>query len=243
LPLAAGILVAATGSLGGWGSLPEMERQDRGNMNLYYSARQIMAHINPHHAKQGSYPRPVVFADEGMFPQLLQYMQFMGDCDWYASDVFDLRGGGGFGLMGMLQAPGNGGPVLLQKDRIDYIDSMRKGKTDGDFIADEHRVMDEALGQGRKVYLVLTPAQTIYFRQRFITGKYKMKKLDEWTEPCAVRFPPESDRRNDLVAPTFSGEPFISWSRERLTMFEVKLSPTTRPAALDTATAPAKSVH
>src|SRR5277367_3709672 len=103
-------------------------------------------------------------------------MQFMGDCDWYATDVFDVRAGGGFGLMGLFQAPGNnGGPVLLQRERMDYIDAFRKGKKDADFVADEHRVMDDAMNRGSKVYLVLTSTQVTYFRQRFISSQYKMK--------------------------------------------------------------------
>jgi Dolichyl-phosphate-mannose-protein mannosyltransferase len=235
-PIAAGVLVAATSSLGVWASLPEMERQHRGNMNLYYSAQQIMSYIHPRIAMRGAPApaaanRPVVFADEGMFPQLLQYMQFMGDCDWYATDTFDFRAGGGFGLMGVVQAPGNnGGPVLLQRERMDYIDAFRKGKKDADFMADEHRVMDDAMSRGSKVYLVLTSTQVTYFRQRFISPQYKMKKLGHWEEPCKVTFPGANDERNDLVAPTFSGIPFISWTREDLTMFEVVRSATTRPS-------------
>jgi hypothetical protein len=229
-PLAAGILTAATAGLGIWASLPELERQHRGNLNLHYSAERIMAQINPHHVKINSSLRPVAFADEGMFPQLLQYMQFMGDCDWYATDVFDVRGGGGFGILGILQGNGAGLPSVLQKERLDYIDSVRKGKTDADFIADEHRVMDDALKQGRKVYLILSPAQIAYFRQRFIGGQYKMRKLDHWIEPCAIHFPATADRQSSLIPGTWSGEPFIRWDREALTMFEVTALPTTRPS-------------
>jgi hypothetical protein len=230
-PLAAGILTAATAGLGIWASMPELERQHRGNLNLHYSAERIMAQINPHHLKINSSLQPVAFADEGMFPQLLMYMQFMGDCDWYATDVFDVRGGGGFGILGMLQGNGAGLPSVLQKERIDYIDSVRKGKTDADFIADEHRVMDDALNQGRKIYLILSPAQISYFRQRFIAGQYKMRELDHWIEPCAIHFPATADRQSSLVAGTWSGEPFISWNREALTMFEVtRGAATTRPS-------------
>ena len=241
--LAGGILTAATASLGVWASLPDMERQHRGNMNLHYSAERIMAQINPHHVKISSSLRPVAFAGEGMFPQLLMYMQFMEDCDWYATDVFDVRGGGGFGIIGMLQGGGAGTPTVLQKERIDYIDSVRKGKTDADFIADEHRVMDDALNQGRRIYLILSPAQITYFRQRFISSQYKMTELDHWIEPCAIHFPESADRQSSLVAETWSGEPFINWSREALTMFEVTRAATTRPVALDTVAVPANSVR
>ncbi len=246
-PLAVGILTAATGALGIWASLPELERQHRGNLNLHYSAEQILAHTNPrggvHHPIAGKVLPPVAFVDEGAFPQLLQYMQFMGDGDWYATDVFDVRGGGGFGIVGILMAGGGGTPTVLQQERIDYIDSVRKGKRDGDFIADEHRVMDDAFKAGRKVYLILTAAQTTYFRQRFINSHYKMTKLDTWIEPCAVHLPAPTDRQSSLMAPTWTGEPLIQWGREALTMFEVTRSPTTGPAVLDTVGSAANSVH
>ena len=106
----------------------------------------------------------------------------------------------------MLQGPGNnGGPVLNAAKRIDYIDQFRKGKTDADFIADEHRVIDNALSRGSKVYLVLTPMQTTYFRQRFISSQYEMKKLDHWIEPCRTDLPSSGGKRNDLVAPDVFG--------------------------------------
>jgi Dolichyl-phosphate-mannose-protein mannosyltransferase len=246
-PIAVGVLTAATASLGIWASIPDMERQHRGNLNLHYSAEQILAHVNPrstlHHPVAAKSLPPVAIADEGMFPQLLMYMQFMGDCDWYATDVFDQRAGGGFGILGVLQAGGAGVPAVLQKERIDYIESVRKGKTDADYIADEHRVMEDAFKQGRKVYLILTPAQTTYFRQRFIDGHYKMKKLDNWIEPCKIEFPGPTERQGSLVAPAWSGEPFIVWHREALAMYEVTPLPTTRPVALDTVGLPANSVR
>ena len=44
-PIGAGFLTAATAALGLWITLPHMERQHRGNMNLAYSAQRVMAKI------------------------------------------------------------------------------------------------------------------------------------------------------------------------------------------------------
>ena len=56
----------------------------------------------------------------------------MIDADWYATDVFEPRVGGGFGIMGMFQADRSdqNSPVLLQQDRIDYTRLRAHGKSD-----------------------------------------------------------------------------------------------------------------
>ena len=76
LPLAAGVLTAAAAAVGVWGSLDELTRDHRGNMNFHYSAREIISHMQP---SPGG--RPMMITDEGMFPQFIQYMQFMVDAD------------------------------------------------------------------------------------------------------------------------------------------------------------------
>ena len=222
-PLAAGILVAATAGVSLANSLADMNRQYRGNLNLHYSERQVASHISPHD------PPPVIFADNGMFPQFLQYAQFMIHADWYATDVFEPRIGGGFGIMAMFQADRSdqNAPVLLQQDRIDYIDSVRKGKSDADFIADEHNVMDTALRSGRRIFLVTESDDADYFRRRFINGSYQMKRLDHWKEPYDVNFP--SGEQNHLGLAAWSGEPFIHWRPENLNMYEISWASTKKP--------------
>ena len=118
-PLAAGVLVAASAGVALSNSLNDMNRQYRGNQNLHYSERQLLSHISPHDLP------PVIFADNGMFPQFLQYAQFMIDADWYATDVFEPRAGGGFGTPGDVpghQLRSESPPFCSSRDRIDYID-------------------------------------------------------------------------------------------------------------------------
>ncbi len=234
-PLAAGLLTAAAAAIGLRASLPDMERQHRGNMNLHYSALQIMHHV-PQRSTDAT--RPVFFADEGMFPMLLQYTQFMIDGDWYASDSFEHRAGGGFGLLGILQKKESDTkmPVLLDQNRIDFMDKLEKGKSDADFIAMEHQAMDQAFARGAHVYVILPKVHATYFRDRFISAQYKMKQLDYWSEPCAVKFPepqPGQPMEEDpLAPPVMSGEPLIDWQPRTWHMYEiVKAPPTTIPKA------------
>ncbi|HEY1684583.1 MAG TPA: glycosyltransferase family 39 protein [Tepidisphaeraceae bacterium] len=215
-PLAAGILTAAAAGIGLFNSIGEVNRQYRGNENLHYSEAQLASHI------KGQSKPPVIFADNGMFPQFLQYGQFMIDADWYANDVFEPRVGGGFGIFGMFQkdTTDQGGPVLIQQDRIDYMDAFRKGKSDEDFITDAHHMMDQALAGGRKIYLLDGKEDAVFFGRRFITGSYRMKQIDTWKEPCAVVFP-SAREENHLALASWSGQPFFKWQPQALTLYEI----------------------
>src|SRR5438045_105468 len=125
-----------------------------------------------------------------MFPQLLQHLQFMYDADWYATDIFSPRAGGGMGLVGVIlrRNANDDSPVELQRERIDYIDSVRKGKTDPDFVRDAHQLMDRALNSHRRIYVVIAPSQASFFQSRFISDTYEMVELTHWAEPCNVTF-------------------------------------------------------
>jgi hypothetical protein len=58
-PLAAGVLTACAAAVGLHGSLDELVREHRGNMNLHYTAQQIISHIKPSPAGP-----PMILADE-----------------------------------------------------------------------------------------------------------------------------------------------------------------------------------
>jgi hypothetical protein len=235
-PLTAGILVAATAAIGLTASLSDLELQHRGNLNLHISAQHILAKIKPS-------PPPVVFADAGLFPQLLQYMQFMCDGDWYTTDAFELRAGGGFGILGVAQAlqPDQNGPFALQRDRVNYMNSILKGKSTADLVRLQHDVMSDALQHGRAVYAVLTKFQAERFREQFINGEFEMSEQDHWAEPCSVIFPPPNRpngayQTNQLAPMLFSGEPFIRWQPQALTLYQITpraatTSPATNPSA------------
>ncbi len=225
-PLAAGILTACAAAVGLSGTLDELVLEHRGNLNFHYSEREIVSHIKP--TKAG---RPMILADQGMFPQLLQYMQFMCDADWYPTDIFAIRGGGGFGLAGAFDKSkdNDNTPVVLQRERMDYIDSFRKGKTDADFVADAHRLMNQTLDSGRRVYVVLQRGQSDYFRQRFITADFQMSEVDHWSEPCNVKFP-GPDEGHPLAPSVMQDNVFLPWHPMSRAMFEIK-RPTTRPTS------------
>jgi hypothetical protein len=217
-PLAAGILTASAAAIGLYISIGDLTREHRGNLNLYYSAREIASHVKP-----SSAGRPMILADHGMFPQLLQYMQFMCDADWYATDIFAPRIGGGFGLVGVFEKrnPNDNSPVELQRDRMDYIDSVRKGKNDADFVREAHRLMNRALDSGRRIYVILAPPEADAFRRRFITAEYEMVEVNRWAEPCNVTFPRPGERIR-LAPPLWQDDILLPWRPELRAMFEIR---------------------
>jgi hypothetical protein len=199
-------------------------------MNLHTSAQHILAKMDAHRPTGA---RPMVFLDSGTFPQLLQYMQFMKAGDWYTFDAFGIQAMGGMGLWGAMQlsTPDSQSPVGIQPQRLEYIAKVMKGKSASDLLREQHRLMDQALADGRPIYAVLTSLQEADFRQRFIKGTYRMIELDHWKEPCNVRFPeddpfdgrPAFTREQSPLEPAVqSGRPFISWAPEFLKMFEIK---------------------
>lgn len=247
-PIIAGILTAATAWIGLWISLPDLERQHRGNMNLSISTHHISDKIYPPRTSArlaktsttmpaATQPvTPVIFADEGLFPQLLQTLQFMGEGDFYATDAFDLRIAGGFGLFGMGQKVENkqDAPVLLQRERIDLMTDFFKGKTAADLVKEHHRILNEAFGMGRPVYAVLTPIQLRDFKRRFMSDEYEMVELDHWPEPFGIHFPEEdrpgapqaSHPHATALAPRgWTGEPFIRWQPQELSLMQIQRKP------------------
>jgi hypothetical protein len=227
-PLAAGLLVFGSAAIGLIAGVPELERQHRGNLNLHTSAQHILAVINTRKDKTA---RPMMFADEGSLPQLLQYMQFMIDADWYTHDAFGLRATGGMGLFGAMQIQNvnSHSPMLLQPERLEYMVQFMKGKTESDLVREQHRLMDEALNAHRPIYAILTWMQEADFRQRFLKGAYRMVELDHWREPCNIRFPGDEgaqtgvmNEQSPLIPSVQSGQPFISWVPASLKMFEIK---------------------
>ena len=249
-PLAGGLLTVAAASVGISISLPDLERQHRGNMNTSISGHRVLDKIQSTTSGRGSKvetahrPAPVIIADEGLFPQLLQYLQFMTDAECYAVNAFDVRIAGGFGLFGVGQRVENkqDAPVLLQRERIDFMTEFLKNKSAADLVKEQHRMMDQAFENGRPVYTILTPVQLIEFKRRFMSDAYQMVELDHWAEPFAIRFPeedrsgrPGAAQHTSVLSPrAWNGEPFIHWQPQALSLMQIEpKAPATHPAVVE----------
>jgi len=245
VPLAAGLITAISSSVGLMISLPELAREHSFNTNLAYSAHRILekipaargtplfpASILKHNAPATQPTTPVIFADQGVFPQLLMYMQFVGDADWYEADAFYPKAFGGFAIFGAGARPGDkqqDNPVLLHQARRDFMEQVYKGKTQNDLVREQNAVMARALAAGRPVYAILNPPMVAEF-QKFITDDFEWTKIDAWREPAAV--PPEP-AQSALSPPTFTGGPFFNLYPQvwRIYQIQRRSAPATRPAS------------
>jgi hypothetical protein len=123
------------------------------------------------------------------------------------------------------------------------MNSVLKGKTAADLVRLQHGVLNDALQHGRPIYAVLTKFQANLFRKQFMGDEFQMSEQDHWLEPCSVVFPPGnrpngSYQQNLLTPPMWSGEPFIRWQPQALTLYKITRakpratsSPATKPSA------------
>ena len=213
--------------------MENLERQHRGTLNLHYSAMRIMSHIKPLNASSKA-ARPIVLADSGFFPQLLQYMQFMVDADWYASDAFTPQSGGGMGMLGVSQKSSADSdpstPLLIQQERIEYIDSVRKGIKEEDFVRIQSAMFDRALDAGRKVYVVLKQYEPEAFRKKFVGSAFEMVEIEQWVEPCAARSE-DAYAHTRLMLNPWRDDQITPWHPMRRVMFEIRRPSATQPAS------------
>jgi hypothetical protein len=225
--LTAGLFTFGAAAIGLMATLPTLEWQHRGNINLDYSAKRILAKMDARQDK-------IVFLDEGIFPQLLQDMQFMAHGNWYSSDAFKVRALGGFGIFGAMQLgqTDQNAPVALQHERIEYMANVMRGKTEADLVQQQHKVIDQAIEKHWPVYAILTKIQEADFRRLFITSDYQLIPLDHWTEPCALRFPGDYGPDGQVIPAQHSPltvdfhpmEQVIQWKPQTLGMFEIRKS-------------------
>ncbi len=199
------------------------------NLSLAFSARQILRFV-PADNPPGQ-PRPVVFMDHGIFPQLLMYMQFVGDADWYTSDAFTPRMGGTLGILDIIgnrtPIPGvsddtPNAPVLMPRERLDYLETLYGGKDMHQLAAALHQLLNSALAAGRPVYLVLPAREVSLFRSRFLDDTYDTTLVARWSEPAValdetdqsapLGGPPRTDRAANALAPPRT--PFAFFARD-----------------------------
>lgn len=146
----------------------------------------------------------VIFAD----PRLMHHLQFVGDYALYQTEVFSRQYIQRLGQMADVDDPNPHEPF-----RASVLYSKLKDKSDADMIAEQNRLMDQALAVGKRVFLVGTTAQVSQASSRFLRapGKYSTKVVEHWGEPADYRRnrwqrtdkapPPWVGRRANLNAP------------------------------------------
>jgi len=229
-PLSAGFLTASAACVGLLGSLHVMTVQYLGNVNLEVSAENASRAIDNSGRRTS---QPIIFADEGLFPQFLQYAQFMIDGTWYAADAFEPRMYGGFGFLGLMQSgSAANGPALVQPERIEHMMQVRRDQTPTMLAARERQLIDGALTAGRSVFAILTVNQRTAMERILSPGKLRLVKRAGWTEPCNIPLDlPDDDApadsadeipRENLLSPPFDpGKGVFRWAPQSLGVYQV----------------------
>ena len=182
MPLACGVIVAISAAVGLRNMLPTLQREQANALNLDWTCNQLLLRAPP-----GS----VLFADQGRGPMnsLLNFLQFKGDYELYASAAFEPNGGGW---------RGNGGPPGRREDddqprpmqaaRQKYLrEVVYKDKSTDDLVHEQHRIVDRALDDGCRAFVLVPTNLLSAFRNRFPTAqKYELKPVMKWKEPAAV---------------------------------------------------------
>lgn len=123
--------------------------------------------------------RPIVFSD----PRLLHHLHFVTDFDLYTADAFTR------GYIDRLAQQAEVTDVHpIQPQRAQALHALLKDKTEPQLIAEQNRIMDEALAAGRGVYFIYPVAQITPLRRRLLPDrKYDAKVIDTWQEPQDFR--------------------------------------------------------
>ena len=192
---------------------------------------------------------PVVFMDAGIFPQHLQYMQFVCDGTWYTLDTFTPRIAGGFGLFAFGQAAkktkgkknddNQDNAVLIQQARIDMMTDFLRDKTPANLLNMQKQAINNALASERPVFAVLTKFEETEFKKRITDNEYVMIELEQWVErmntnpnqidPSTDEESKKSSRRSFAMGPPqwVGAELIFNWQPQEYTMYEIRRQPST----------------
>jgi hypothetical protein len=140
----------------------------------------------------------VVFGE----PRLLHHLQFVADYSLYSPEIFSRAAIERFGREADVEDPN---PIQVQ--RASALHAALKNKTDAQMVAEQNRVMDEALASGKRVFFAGQRTQVEQqARKRFAPAKlYETKVVAMWQEPGDWRRN-RWQRGNGNGAPTWAGK-------------------------------------
>src|SRR5205807_1160115 len=107
IPIGVGLFTTAVVAAGLYVSLPDMERQHLQNQRLAFSARALLDTTAKSRRSESRDVKPVFFAEDR---NLLMYLQFAADGEWYSASAFTPGGGDRGPMGGRPNRPFGGGP-------------------------------------------------------------------------------------------------------------------------------------
>jgi hypothetical protein len=227
-----GLLTASAACIGLCGSLHVLTVQFCGNINLKLSvdnaSRAIAASGAPSEGR-------IIFADDDLFPQFLQYGQFAIDGDWYTANAFEPQAFGGFGFLGLMQSgKTSNNPTLIQPERVKHMTEVRQKLKRSALAQRQRDLIDNALQAGHGVFAILTPNEKRTMEPMLMQNHFKLVQLATWREPLNIplHLPDEDSpkaaddadnfpRDTVLVPPFDSGVGILDWAPERRSVYRI----------------------
>lgn len=174
-------------------------------------------------------PKSVLFSEA----RLMHHLQFVSDHEMYGLEVFSRAA-----VQRLQQAADVNDPHPLQPQRASALYALLKDKTEAQLIAEQQRIMDDALASGRRVFFILPKNQMDQNRRRFLpAARYETKTLKTWQEPADFRRdrwqraganpPPWAANRRRQPTPADRGQ---LWEVVEVTRKPPPPPPVTRPA-------------
>jgi hypothetical protein len=185
----AGLLALIGAAMSLYTAIPEIETQLRGKVQQAVAANVLVDEI-------GAPPGSLVFSDEVM----LKHLQFVGDYQMYNVAQFTVE----FVQSLAPERFDPDQPQPLQPERGQMLFSLLHKYNQNQLQTEERRIVDRALAQGKRVYVMVRNGQVARMRGRFFPGnKYKTVQRAIWQEPPDLE-PPAPPRR---PGPPFGGPP------------------------------------
>jgi hypothetical protein len=181
----AGLLALIGAAMSIYIAIPEIESQLRGKLQQAVAANVLVDEI-------GAPPGSVVFGDEMM----LKHLQFVGDYQLYNVAQFTVE----FVRSLAPERFDPDQPQPLQPERGQMLFSLLHKYNQNQLQTEERRIVDRALAQGKRVYVMVRSGQVAGIRGRFFPGnRYKTVQRAIWQEPPDLEPP---------IPPRRPGQPF-----------------------------------
>jgi len=247
MPIAAGVVVLAGSAIGLYRATLGMEDGQRlpmsslAGMHRQYTSLAVSGDIMAHNIPAKS----IVIADgPRMAEGMMNYGQFMGDWEMYATNAFTPSVMRAF-LAKKEVDPNDPNP--LQPRRREYLYEIYNKKSEADLLEDQQHIVLTGLENGRHVFLVGTKASVATFQQKFFPSDvYETKLVARWNDQIEpIRHIDDTDKP---AADTKARQPFMGgggrqrggggarggfgeWTTSSWQLVEVTLrNATTRPA-------------
>lgn len=188
VPVAVGLIVGVTAALSVADNISELERQFATQANLADTTNVVKLHT-----RNTPTSDVILFCDgAGGIMNTVNHMQFATGFEMYLASAFSQTN------QPWMRRRGNDPdqPDPLQPRRRDYLREQYAKYSDAELVAEQNKVVSQALSKGKRVLVLVPESQAGAFTRRYVKddAPFRADILATWKEPVAI---PEQADRND----------------------------------------------